>query len=143
MKKEVSSQDLEVLSKHLKDNGLKNTHQREVIFEIFLRSEEHLSIEDLLAKVREVDSNIGYATVYRNLQILQDCGLASKLEFEGQSLFEKAGKHHDHLICIKCGKISEFENEEIENIQEKVAKDLGYQLLSHKHELYGKCSRCQ
>ena len=133
----------EILNNYLSNKGLKQTHQRKIIFNTFLESKGHVTIEALLDKARKMDINIGYATVYRTLMLLQECGLAVQRHFgEGQSLFEPAGKHHDHLICIKCGKIVEFENDPIEKLQDSVAKKHGFHLKSHRHELYGHCSKC-
>lgn len=132
-----------ILKDHLLQKGLKNTHQRELIFKTFLESKGHITIEALLEKVRKKDANIGYATVYRTLLLLQECGLAVQRNFgEGQSLFEVSGEHHDHLICTKCHAIIEFENDQIEMIQEQIAKKHKFQLISHRHELYGICPKC-
>src|SRR5688572_33362187 len=109
----------------LKDQNLNTTQQRELIVDAFLRSHEHVSIDELLARVRKRNPRVGYATVYRTLRLLQDSGLANARQFDdGQTRYEVAGEHHDHLICMKCGYIAEFEDDEIEDLQEKIAKDL-------------------
>lgn len=132
------------LSDFFDQPGVKHTSQREAIVQCFLKSKDHLSIEDLLAQSREIDPQISYATVYRTLNLLKDKGLAIQRNFgEGQSLFEKAGEHHDHLICVDCAKIIEFEEEEIEDLQKKLAKKLGFELIYHRHELYGRCASCK
>ena len=129
----------------LKQKNLNTTQQRELIVDQFLRLHEHVSIDELLARVRRKSGGVGYATVYRTLRLLVDSGLASARQFEdGQTRYEVAGAHHDHLICVKCGLILEFENDEIERLQELMAKSLGgFQVLRHKHELYCICPKEQ
>ena len=98
---------LEVLNRYLTEHGMKHTRQREIIVEEFFKSNKHLQIEELLNQVKKVEPSIGYVTVYRTLMLLKECGLAHQRHFgEGKSLFEKAGDHHDHMICIKCGSIA-------------------------------------
>ncbi|MDP9150904.1 MAG: transcriptional repressor [Myxococcota bacterium] len=126
--------------------GLRSTGQRTLIVETFFRSENHVSIEELLALVRATDHRIGYATVYRTLKLLTECGVANERRFgDGLTRYELAddASHHDHLICLECGDITEFEEQRIEELQERVAKTYGFELRSHKHELYGLCSKCQ
>jgi Fur family ferric uptake transcriptional regulator len=141
------------LEKYMDKNGLRSTSQRRLVSDTFFRSTGHLSIEDLLVTVREEDSKIGYATVYRTLKLLKDCGLAYERHFgDGVSRYEVAleDEHHDHLICLDCGKIVEFENEKIEQLQDDLAKSHGFQLKRHVHELYaigrkddaGNCLHC-
>ena len=104
------------------------------------------SIEELLAKVRERDPRVGYATVYRTLKLLAECGVANERRFgDGLTRYELAddATHHDHLICLDCGDIVEFEEPRVEELQDKVARRHGFVLRSHKHELYGICPRCQ
>lgn len=129
----------------LSERGLNTTQQRELIVETFLRSHEHVSIDELLARVRKRNPRVGYATVYRTLKLLLDSGVASARQFEdGQTRYEVAGAHHDHLICVKCGLILEFENDEIERLQEAMAAELGgFRVLRHKHELYCLCPKEQ
>jgi len=134
----------EILQQYLSERGLKQTRQRELIAETFFRTKKHIKIEELLMEVRKVVPSIGYVTVYRTLMLLKECGLAHQRHFgEGQSLFENAGDHHDHMICIKCGKITEFEDNQIERLQDELAKKLNFKIVSHRHEIYGACSRCQ
>jgi Fur family ferric uptake transcriptional regulator len=126
--------------------NLRSTAQRRLVTDTFFRSQGHLSIEDLLAQVREHDPKVGYATVYRTLKLLKDSGLANERHFgDGVSRYEVAHEdaHHDHLICTKCGTIVEFEDPEIEAAQEQLAKRHGFKLTRHKHELYGLCPECQ
>jgi Fur family transcriptional regulator, ferric uptake regulator len=134
------------LNKYMARRGLRSTAQRRLVTDVFFRSRGHLSIEELLAQVRAQDSKVGYATVYRTLKMLAESGLANERHFgDGVSRYEIAhhGSHHDHLICVKCGRIEEFEDERIEKLQEGVAKRHGFALTSHKHELYGVCGDCR
>ncbi|MGB5810550.1 MAG: Fur family transcriptional regulator [Polyangiales bacterium] len=142
--------DLEELRARLNDymgqHGLRSTGQRRVVTETFFVSHGHLSIEDLLERVREEEPKIGYATVYRTLKLLKECGLAYERHFgDGVSRYEVAweDEHHDHLICNDCEKIIEFEDEKIEELQKIVANRHGFKLVRHKLELYGICSDCQ
>jgi|GEM_PF-1669039 len=130
---------------YLTANGLNSTQQRELIVEMFLRSSDHLSIDELLARVRKKNPKVGYATVYRTLKLLVEAGVATQRQFgDSQTRFELAGAHHDHLICEKCGLILEFEDEEIEELQDAVAERLGgFKVTRHKHELYAICPKEQ
>jgi len=126
--------------------GLRSTDQRRVIVETFFRAPNHVSIEELLARVRAEEPRVGYATVYRTLKLMAESGIAYEREFgDGLTRYELADSHahHDHLICDQCGGITEFEEPEIERLQEKVAVAHGFALRTHKHELYGTCPECQ
>ena len=128
---------------YIQDRRLNTTAQREAIVELFLRTREHVSIDELLSKVRKRQPRVGYATVYRTLKLLVDSGLAVERQFgDGQARYEVVGDHHDHLICMKCGLILEFEDDEIERLQERIATRLGgFTVLRHRHELYGLCPK--
>lgn len=130
---------------YLREQNLNTTQQRELIVDQFLRSHDHISIDELLARVRKRNRKIGYATVYRTLKLLVEAGLAIQRQFgEGQARFEVAGEHHDHLICAKCGLILEFEDDEIERLQDEIAKRLGdFKVIRHRHELYALCPKEQ
>ena len=120
--------------------------QRDLIVDTFFTQTGHLSVDELLDKVTARDSSIGAATVYRTMKILTDAGLASARHFEGgQTRYEAAldRHHHDHLICTSCGRIFEFENERIEELQARVAEQHGFRVTHHKLELYGLCKACQ
>jgi Fur family ferric uptake transcriptional regulator len=126
--------------------GLKATRQRDLIVDIFFSQTGHLSVDELLEKVTARDRTIGAATVYRTMKILADAGLASARHFEGgQTRYEAAldRHHHDHLICTSCGNIFEFENERIEELQDRVAAEHGFTVTHHKLELYGLCKACR
>jgi Fur family ferric uptake transcriptional regulator len=113
---------------------------------MFFASDGHLSIEELLDEVRLKEPRIGYATVYRTLKLLKECGLAFERHFgDGVSRYEVAwsNEHHDHLICVECEKIIEFEDDDIEVLQHQVAAKHGFKLVRHKLELYGVCPDCR
>lgn len=136
----------ELLRSHMARRGLRSTDQRKLIVEAFLVCGEHVSTEDLLARVRDKDSKIGYATVYRTLKLLAECGVALERRFaDGLTRYElaDADNHHDHMICLECGSITEFEEPEIEALQEQVAEKYGFELRSHKHDMYGICAECR
>jgi Fur family transcriptional regulator, ferric uptake regulator len=133
------------LQQSLGDRRLRTTAQRRAIVEVFCRAQGHLSIEDILARVRKFEPGVGYATVYRTLKLLSQSGLAHERHFDGIARYEVAAgvHHHDHLICVDCGAITEFEEPRIEALQDHVARKYDFELLRHKHELYGRCARCR
>jgi len=135
------------LEAYMARKKLRSTAQRRLIVDTFFDGVEHVTIEDLLALVRQRDRGIGYATVYRTLKLLAECGVASERRFgDGLSRYEladDASAHHDHLICVSCGTITEFEEPRIETLQDEVAATFGYKLTSHKLEMYGVCPHCQ
>jgi Fur family ferric uptake transcriptional regulator len=136
----------ERLSRYMAEHGLKSTRQRSMIIDSFFALGGHLSVEELWSRVRQEDTKVSVATVYRTMKLLSDCGLAHARNFgDGQTRYEAAvGRdHHDHLICTRCGQIIEFENNRIEQLQEAVARSHGFKVLSHKMELYGLCVDCQ
>lgn len=130
---------------YLNRSGLKATRQRQVIARAFFATSMHISAEALYRRVSGRDPRIGLVTVYRTLKLLKDAGLAYERQFgEGRALFEHASsdRHHDHVICTECGRITEFENCDIEALQEQVARRFGFTLQYHKLELYGLCREC-
>lgn len=137
----------QVLRDYLAKHRLKGSRQRDVIAEVFFKAGGHLSVEELLAEVRKVDRDVSQATVYRTMRLLTECGLAEPRQFGGgQMRYEvsnKAGEHHDHLICTRCGLIVEFVEQRIEKLQDAVAAKHGFVVTDHKMELYGLCPRCR
>jgi len=131
----------------LKANSLKFTIQREVILEMLYNSDEHLTPEGLhhLIQEKHPDLNTGIATVYRTLSLLEDSEMVTSLSFGAQGKkYELGAKdHHDHIICTKCGSISEFVDEEIELRQKKIAEELGFAMQEHSMQIYGICKTCQ
>jgi Fur family ferric uptake transcriptional regulator len=134
------------LNAYMERKGLRSTSQRRLVSDIFFRTSGHHSIDDVLAMVRAKDPKVGYATVYRTMKLLVECGLANERHFgETVTRFEIAlhDHHHDHLICVDCKRIVEFEDDNIEELQRKLAERQGFSLISHKHELYGICTECR
>ncbi len=125
--------------------GLKATKQREEILNIFLNSQGHQNLSQIYAQVAKVNPKIGYTTVYRTLKLLARSGLAVQRKFaDRETRYEpSSGKdHHDHLICLRCGKIIEFENEDIEVLQKGIAQRYRFKISHHRMELYGQCADC-
>lgn len=145
MKSAPANRD-EVLAKYMAERGLKSTRQRSLVIDTFFSLDGHLSVEDVWAKVRALDQRVSVATVYRTMKLLSESGLAHARNFgDGQTRYEPAvgREHHDHLICTRCGAIVEFENDQIERLQDAVARRHGFKVTSHKMELYGLCKSCQ
>lgn len=136
---------MDILKSYIEAKGLKSTSQRDFIADTFFRTNTHISLDELLKKVRRKTPNIGYATVYRTMKLLTECGLAISRQFgDGQTRYENLPEdgHHDHIICIKCSRIAEFHNQKIEQLQAEAAKKLGFTVVNHKLELYGYCPDC-
>lgn len=136
----------EVFSQYLKEKDLKLTAQRELILETFLGHRGHISAEALYQKAREKQSHVGFATVYRTLKHMTQCGLARELDFgDGRIQYESDfnRQHHDHMICTHCGTYIEFLNPQIEELQEQVSRKHGFKITSHRMQLYGLCQKCQ
>ncbi len=134
------------LAAYIEEKGLKHSRQRDRIAETFFAMGGHVSVEELVARVRRLDARVSVATVYRTMKLLADCGLAIPRQFGGgQTRYEAAvgREHHDHMICTQCGEIVEFANEKIESLQELVARRHGFAVETHKLELYGRCATCQ
>ena len=122
-----------------KKKGVRLTDQRKLIAKVMSESESHPDVDELHKKVSKLDSKISIATVYRTVKLFEEAGIVSKHDFKGnKSRYEQAPEeHHDHLIDVNSGEITEFVNEEIEKLQKQVAEKLGYKLVDHRLELYG------
>jgi Fur family ferric uptake transcriptional regulator len=134
------------LNAYIERRGLKHSRQRELIVEAFFAMNGHVTVEELVLRARKDDPRVSLATVYRTMKLLAECGLASARQFgDGQTRYEAAAgrEHHDHLICRICGEIVEFSNDRIEALQDAVAKRHGFEVESHKLELYGRCAQCR
>ena len=131
---------LKTISERCKNAGIRMTGQRRLIIKVIENSKDHPDVETLFERSNKIDNKVSIATVYRTVKLLQNAGILEKLEFnDGRSRFEDAvRKHHDHLIDLDTGNVIEFIDEEIEHIQKKIANKLGYDLVGHKLELYGK-----
>ncbi len=132
-------------SKALKKLGLKVTGPRIKILKILEeRESHHLSAEDVYRILKEGNEDVGLATVYRVLTQFESAGLVTRHNFEGgYSVFElNEGEHHDHLVCIKCGHVEEFIDDNIEQRQREIAENAGYQMTDHSLNIYGICAKC-
>jgi len=119
--------------------GLRLTDQRKLIAKAMSESEDHPDVDELYQRVNKLDSKISIATVYRTVKLFEEAGIVAKHDFKGnKARYEQTSEeHHDHLIDINTGKITEFVNDDIEKLQKKVAEKLGYKLVDHRLELYG------
>lgn len=136
----------DIFLNYIKEKGLRYTRQREAILEAFLASGKHITIDDLYNTVKKTNQDIGYATVHRNLKLMTECGLADEIKIGShKTRFEQkyGHEHHDHLICMKCGKFIEVHDDKIERLQEKLAEANDFAPQRHKLEIYGLCKKCR
>lgn len=143
---EELSEEQEVFLRHIQQAGLKRTAQRDLILDVFLRTEEHMSSEDLYQLVKREDPAIGQTTVYRTLKLLTDAGLAREVRFgDGRARYEHNYKHphHDHMICAACGKTIEFYDAELERLQDKIAAKHKFEITHHTLRMFGYCADCR
>ena len=134
-----------LLKARISQEGLNATKQREEILNIFLNSSGHKSLAQIYAQVAKTDPKIGYTTVYRTMKLLTRLGLATQRKFgDSETRYEPAseGTHHDHLICLDCGRIIEFENQTLEALQNGIAQRHRFKISHHRLELYGRCEEC-
>ncbi len=141
----VFADETKVLETHLKLRGLNRSSRRDLVVNIFLASNKHLSVDDLYNLVRKKSPRIGRTTVYRTLKLLETAGLAQALVLKGETRFEPElnRRHHDHFICSGCGAIFEFSSDEIESLQEEEARKIGFRIEGHKHQVFGTCEKCR
>jgi len=132
------TQTAETLEEQCAAKGMRMTDQRRVIAQVIEQAADHPDVEELYRRASQIDARISLSTVYRTLNLFEEAGLVTKHDFkDGRARFELIpDEHHDHLIDIRSGKVIEFRNEEIEAIQEVIAKRLGYRLVDHRLELY-------
>ena len=144
--------DREQFKRILKENGLKVTRQRLVVLEaISSCPEEHLSADEIFALVKVDCPEIGLATVYRTMQLLSELHLIDRINFddgyvryEMGSAFDREQKHHHHhLICSNCGKVISFQDDLLEELEEKIARTTGFEVVDHEVKLYGHCKDCR
>lgn len=136
----------DIFRNYIQEKGLRNTQQREVILDEFLSAERHITVDELFNVIKEKNPEIGYATVHRNLSLLCESGLADEIKIGNQKTryeptFER--KHHDHLICMKCGRFIEVNDTKIEKLQDKLAEANDFRPVRHKLEIYGYCKECR
>jgi len=140
------TKEKEIFFEHLRRAGFKKTTQRELILEVFLKTEGHLSAEDLYSLIKVEDPTVGFTTVYRTLKLLVECELAREERLgDGRARYEHLynHQHHDHLICTGCGRLIEFYSEEIEKKQDEIAEQHHFHPTRHSLRIWGVCSDCQ
>ena len=127
-----------LLSRCLTKN-IRMTSQRQIIIQVIEEADDHPDVDQLYLRSVELDNTISIATVYRTVKLLEEAGLIERLEFgDGRSRYEEAGEHHEHLVDIETGEVHEFYNEELETLKTEIAREMGYDLIEHRLELYGK-----
>jgi len=121
------------------DKGMRMTDQRRVIARVLTEATDHPDVEEVYRRATKVDSRISIATVYRTVRLFEEAGILERHDFrDGRSRYEPVSdEHHDHLIDLESGEVHEFHNEEIERLQQEVARKLGFRLVDHRMELYG------
>ncbi len=141
----LNKEERQVFEEHIAARGFRMTRQRGLILDMFLKKEDHLSPEELYFLVKTKDRTVGRATVYRMLRLMKEADLARQVNLgDGLARYEhKYGHaHHDHLICLRCGKAIEVVDADIEALQEKLARKHGYSLTGHQMDLFGLCPGC-
>lgn len=145
-KKDEFAKEKEIFLEHIQKAGLRRTGQRDLIMEIFLRTEDHLTSEDLYWLVQKEDPSVGHTTVYRTLKLLTEAGLAREVRFgDNKTYYEHHynHQHHDHMICTQCGKVIEFYSADIEELQDQMAEKFEFRPTHHSLRLWGVCAECQ
>ncbi len=145
-KTENFAQEKEIFLDHIQKAGLRRTGQRDLILEIFLKTEEHLTSEDLYFLVHREDTTVGHTTVYRTLKLLTEAGLAREVRFgDNKTYYEHHfnHEHHDHMICTECGTVIEFFSQDIETLQDQMAEKFKFRPTHHSLRMWGVCSECQ
>lgn len=135
-----------IFEDHLAAKNLKHSEQRKEILQSFLNVDKHLTADELYSIVKRKYPTVGYATIYRTLKLLCECGLCRELKFDdGVARYEHlyGHQHHDHLICTNCGRFVEVVDPDIERLQERLAKQHGFYPERHRMELYGVCKKCK
>jgi len=138
--------EFEVFDQFILKKRLRRSSQREQVLKVFLSTEQHVSIEELYQLVRREHPKIGYTTVYRTMKLLFESGLCNEIELgDGIARFEHeyGHRHHDHLICTKCGRLIEVISPKIEKLQDNLVKKFKFSPLKHKLEIFGICKSCK
>lgn len=147
MTTEAASPFTRLFGRYLRDQGLPVTHQREAVAEVVFASEEHLSVDDIEGRLRERGERIGKATIYRTLDLLVRSRLVEEHDFgEGFKRYEhRLSSHpvHEHLICLECGTVTEFESNELYRVENRVRAEHGFQPVRRRLEIYGLCRACR
>ena len=140
--------NIDTLKKKLYDRECKLTHQRRVIMEIFSENtKNHLSAEDVYAEVKKTHPEIGFATIYRTLDLFAELDILQKIDFgDGRARYEFSQSdvhHHHHLICLKCHAVAEFDDDLLDSLEAEIARKSGFKIVDHQLKFYGYCERCK
>lgn len=115
------------------------TNQRQVIISVIADSDDHPDVDELYRRSVTQDSTISIATVYRTVKLLEEAGVIDRLEFgDGRARYEESGEHHEHLVDVETGEVIEFYHAELEALKEQIAREMGYELVDHRLELFGR-----
>jgi Fur family ferric uptake transcriptional regulator len=136
----------EILRDYLRQKGLKQTSQRELILDTFLSTTRHISADELHGMIRKQNPRIGFSTVYRTLKLFNECGLAREVNFgDGRARFERGFDkgQHGHMICTRCGRTEEFNIASLQKNIKQIAGKAGFKAEGHRFEIYGLCKRCR
>lgn len=136
----------DIFFSYVTKRGLRNTRQREEILNAFLSADRHITVDDLYNTLKKRNQGIGYATVHRNLKLMSECGLADEIKIgSNKTKYEQryGHEHHDHLICVRCGRFTEVHDKQIERLQDRLAEANGFMPQRHKLEIYGLCKKCK
>lgn len=139
-------EEVKMLEDYIAAKNLKYSGQREEILDVFLSTKRHLTVNELYRLVQKKYPSVGYATIYRTIRLLCECGLCRELRFsDGTMRYEQlyGHEHHDHLVCTQCGKIVEVVDPQIERLQEKLFQAHAFAPQGHRMELYGRCKSCK
>jgi Fur family ferric uptake transcriptional regulator len=140
------NEEIKIFDDYVRSKGLRQSNQRKEVLWTFLKTESHLTADELHRLVKKKSPEIGIATVYRTIKLLKESGVSREIKLDDgitryEHLYNHA--HHDHLICSECGKLIEVLDPEIEKLQTKLAKKHGFKIKSHKLEIYGTCKNCR
>ena len=142
----MKTEPQKVFQQLLESRGLKCTKQRRDILDYLLKAKKHVTPEQIYRDMNRRDPSLGRATVFRTLHLLEDAGFADKISLaDGRSAYEHkfARPHHDHMICVECSEVIEFSDNTIERIQEELSRSFQFTPLWHRHEIFGRCKKCQ
>lgn len=142
----MRTRERDIFRKYLERRGLKLTAERQAVFDELFARHEHLEADEILVRLRGKGKKISRATIYRTLELLFDSGIVGRVR-TGETGYRyerlRAGEHHDHLICNECGRVIEFFEPRIENLQDEVCERYGFLPLSHSHQMRGICRQCR
>jgi Fur family ferric uptake transcriptional regulator len=141
----LSSSEKEIFNRFIKTQGLRGTAQRDTVLDAFLGTQDHVSVEELYRIIDRGRKKVGFATVYRTMKLITECGLAREVVFDdGVARFEHSYKHehHHHLICTKCRSVIEFTSEAMDEAENMILEEFGFKMESHQYKIYGICRSC-